>query len=84
MNDIERIAKLTSTDAQTIRLLLQQGQCEFGTAIKVNNSRRYTYILYPEKVKELFGFDVKGRIEHDKEHSCGSACDHTCKHASTA
>jgi hypothetical protein len=76
MNDIERIARITSTDVQTIRLMLQQG-CEFGTAFKVPNSRRFTYLLYPEKVRELFGFDIKGKVQDDKEHNraCAGNCD---------
>ena len=69
MTDIERIAELTSTDVATVRLLLQQNNCPFGTAIRKDDSRRYTYILYPAKVKELFGFDLKG-VEHDKHSTC--------------
>ena len=81
MNDIERIAKLTSTDVQTIRLMLQEG-CDFGTAIKLPNSKRYTYVLYPTKVKELFGFEVRG-VEHDKAFSGSVACDHNSEHTHT-
>lgn len=82
MNDIERIANLTSTDIQTIRLMLQNG-CDFGTAIKKPNSKRYTYVLYPEKVRELFGFEVKGKVEHDKRFSCNDACNHNSEHTHT-
>lgn len=57
MSLISEIAKVTHTDAQTIRLALQQG-CEWGMAIKKPDSRVYTYILYPAKVKELFNVEV--------------------------
>ena len=55
MTTIEKIAKAAGCETQTIRLLLQRKDCVFGTAIKREGSKHYTYILYPEKVKELFG-----------------------------
>lgn len=68
MNAIKKIAQVTHTDAQTIRLALQQG-CEWGMAIKKPDSRVYTYILYPAKVKELFNVEVNsvGNGTHDNE-----------------
>ena len=57
MTTIEKIAKAAGCETQTIRLLLQRKDCVFGTAIKREGSKHYTYILYPEKVKELFGVE---------------------------
>ena len=57
MTTIEKIAKAAGCDVQSVRLLLQQENCKFGTAFKANGSKHYTYILYPVKVKELFGVE---------------------------
>lgn len=56
MTFISEIAKVTHTSEQTIRVIMQQG-CEWGTAVKRPGSRVYTYIPYPEKIKELFGIE---------------------------
>lgn len=57
MNFIKEIAQATGTSEQTIRVAMQQG-CEWGIAIKKPDSRVYTYIPYPNKVKELFNVEV--------------------------
>ncbi len=61
MNYIRKIAQATGTSEQTIRLAMQQG-CEWGMAVKHPDSRVYTYIPYPEKVKELFNVEVNDCI----------------------
>ena len=65
MTGIERIAKASGCDVQTIRMLLQSDKCVFGTALKREGGKNFMYILYPEKVKELFGVEVVERSEHD-------------------
>ena len=55
-NFIDEIARVTHTDAQTIRLAMQQG-CEWGMAVQRPGSKRYTYIPYPNKIKELFNVE---------------------------
>lgn len=64
MTTIEKIAKAAGCETQTIRLLLQRKDCVFGTAIKREGSKHYTYILYPEKVKELFGVRMNDTTNH--------------------
>mgnify|MGYP003483592202 CR=1 FL=1 len=54
---IKEIAKLLGTTESTIRCGLQQGVFDFGVAFKrTPESRHYTYVIFPEKVKEY----VKG------------------------
>lgn len=65
MTGIERIAKASGCDVQTIRMLLRSDKCVFGTALKKEGGKNFIYILYPEKVKELFGVEVVERTEHD-------------------
>ena len=55
------MSKLTVNDVaarlgcapQTVRLGLQRGEFPFGAAIKTSTT--YTYIIYPEKLKEFIG-----------------------------
>ena len=65
MTGIERIARASGCDVQTIRMLLQSDKCVFGTALKKEGGKNFIYILYPQKVKELFGVEVVERSEHD-------------------
>lgn len=48
---INDVAQRLGCSPQTVRLGLQRGELPFGTAIKT--SSKYTYILYPEKIKEF-------------------------------
>lgn len=52
---VEKVAEITGHSPQTIRLGLQQGVFEFGAAFKRPDSNRYTYVIYPEKVYDLYG-----------------------------
>lgn len=52
---VEEAAKITKLGAQTIRIGLQKGVLEFGTAFKRDGSSSYTYVIYPEKVYALYG-----------------------------
>ena len=52
---VQRVAKIMGVSEQTVRVALQQGIFDFGAAIKLPNSSRYTYILYPEKFYSLYG-----------------------------
>lgn len=54
---VQFIADLMNTTPQTVRIGLQQGEFPFGVALKVG-SERYTYLFYPEKVKEYFGIKL--------------------------
>ena len=69
MSDIKRIAQAAGTSEQTIRLAMQQG-CEWGMAVK--GSSVYTYIFYPQKVKELFNVEIgssDGACDNDQSHT---------------
>lgn len=54
---VQFIADLMNTTPQTVRICLQQGEFPFGVAVKVGG-KRYTYLFYPEKVKEYFGIKL--------------------------
>lgn len=54
---LEEVAKLLGVSVPTVRIGLQQGVFDFGVAFKrTPESRHYTYVIFPEKVKEY----VKG------------------------
>lgn len=52
---VEEAAKIIKASPQTIRVGLQQGIFEFGVALKRPESNRYTYVIYPERVYDLYG-----------------------------
>lgn len=53
---VDEVAKLLGTTPTTIRVGLQQGVFPFGVAFKTDPSKKhYTYIIYPEKLKEYAG-----------------------------
>lgn len=53
---VKEAAELLGVSQMTIRIGLQKGMFPFGTAFKTDESRKnYTYVLYPEKVKEFIG-----------------------------
>lgn len=53
---INKLAEVTGYSALTLRLGLQLNKFPFGTAFKSDESNgKYTYVLYPAKVKEYFG-----------------------------
>ena len=52
---VKEAAKVTGLGEQTIRIGLQQGALEFGTAFKREGSNSFIYVIYPERVYELYG-----------------------------
>ena len=64
MSNIDKIAESCGSTPQTIRLLLQREDCKFGTAFKKPDSRVYTYVLYPQKVLELFGVRINENSDY--------------------
>lgn len=57
---VKEVAELLGVTEQTVRVGLQQGVFPFGAAFKTaENRKHYTYVLYPEKVKEYAG-ELKG------------------------
>lgn len=49
-------ASVLHVDAQTVRLLLQNGDVDWGVAYKRGNSRQYSYLIYPRKFYEVTGY----------------------------
>lgn len=47
---VNDVAARLGCSPQTVRLGLQRGEFPFGTAIKT--SSKYTYVIYPAKLKE--------------------------------
>lgn len=53
---VEEVAKMLGVTPLTVRIGLQQGVFDFGVAFKTReDSKHYTYVIYPEKVKEICG-----------------------------
>ena len=48
------IAEAIGVPAQAIRIGLQKGVLNFGVAMK-QTGKQYTYIIYPEKAREIVG-----------------------------
>ena len=76
MNALLKIAQAAGCDVQAIRLKMQQPDCVFGTAIKKKGSGIYTYIPYPQKVRELFGVDL-----HEEVSNSGTCTDDKCEYS---
>ena len=54
---IAEVAEMLDTTPLTIRIGLQKGVFDFGVAFKRRaDSKNYTYIIYPEKLREYCGF----------------------------
>ena len=53
---ITEIARAMHKDAQYIRVGLQQGIFQFGYAIKLDNSKEYSYYCPDRKVWEEIGY----------------------------
>ena len=48
------MAEAMGTTAQTVRAGLQQGVFNFGAAMQ-QSGRKYTYVIFPEKAREVVG-----------------------------
>lgn len=48
------IAEAMGVPVQAIRVGLQQGVFNFGIAMQ-QNGKKYSYIIYPEKAREIVG-----------------------------
>lgn len=51
------MAEAIGIPVQTIRVGLQAGAFDFGTAFQPSG-RNYTYVIYPEKARETVGDEV--------------------------
>lgn len=49
------VAKMLGVSVETVRIGLQVGAYPFGTAFKAKGSTHYTYVIYPQKVREYIG-----------------------------
>lgn len=53
---IREVAEKLGCSELTVRVGLQKGVFPFGAAFKVDDeSKHFTYVIYPEKVKEYVG-----------------------------
>ena len=52
---VQDVAAMLGVNPQTVRVMMQQGLCPFGTAFRKEGSKHYTYVLFPEKVKASCG-----------------------------
>lgn len=58
---VKDVAELLGTTEQTVRVGLQQGVFPFGVAFKRSeHKKQYTYVIYPEKVKQYAGEQKEG------------------------
>lgn len=58
---VKDVAELLGTTEQTVRVGLQQGVFPFGVAFKTKKANKnYTYVIYPEKVKQYAGEQKEG------------------------
>ena len=53
---IAEIAKAMGKDAQYVRIGIQQGILKFGTAMKIGDSREFSYYYPDKKVWEETGY----------------------------
>lgn len=53
---VKDVAHISGISEATLRTGARKGKFPFMTAFKVSeNNNQYTYIVFPEKVKEYFG-----------------------------
>lgn len=60
-------AEALGMDPQTLRIMLQQGIVNFGSAFKRPGSRSYTYIISPKKFYDETGFLWKEGLVSDQK-----------------
>lgn len=56
-------ARVLKMDAQTVRLLLRQGEVPWGVAYKRPGSNQYSYLIYGEPFRQLTGYREAGDTE---------------------
>lgn len=52
---VNQVAIKLNKSPQYIRLCLQRGLLPFGTATQLPGSKRWNYLIFPEKFKEYVG-----------------------------
>lgn len=53
-----KVARAQGVSTITLREALKQGVIPYGAAFKAEGSGRYTYMFFPEKVREYLGLDL--------------------------
>lgn len=56
---IKTAATVLGIDAQTLRLMLQHKQVDFGVAYKRPGSKQYSYLIYAEPFSKLTGYKAE-------------------------
>lgn len=49
---VQDVADMLHIDPQTVRIMLQRNLVPFGIALKKDGNRNWSYIIFPEKLKE--------------------------------
>ena len=52
---VKKMAEILGITPPTLRGYIISGKCEFATAYKVPGHSRYSFVFYPEKVREYIG-----------------------------
>ena len=60
---VSTAAKVLKMDAQTVRILLRQGNVPWGTAFKKPGSTQFSYLIYAEPFREFTGYREAGDEE---------------------
>lgn len=60
---VSTAAKVLKMDAQTVRLLLRQGEVPWGVAYKRPGSTQFSYLIYAEPFREFTGYREAGDEE---------------------
>lgn len=60
---VSTAARVLRMDAQTVRLLLRQGEVPWGVAYKRPGSNQYSYLIYAEPFRQLTGYREAGDME---------------------
>lgn len=55
--NVEEAAKMTHTEAQSIRIGLRQKRFEWGDSFQKSEGSRWSYIIYPVAFYRKLGFD---------------------------
>lgn len=53
---IQEAAKALGFDAQTVRVMIQQGVVEWGTCFKLPGSKMFIYMISPKLFYEITGY----------------------------
>ncbi len=62
---IAEVAKSMALDKQTVRLMIQEGVIDWGICWKRPGSKRYSYVISPQKFYESTGIALREGLKDD-------------------